>query len=167
MDGHESVSSHLYHSTFYLRAARRIARGTAYKSMATSWYLRQISGIAIEGHRRTRKSCSSSLSSAKISLLVGSRVADESLRFGGEYGRARIYALRRSLARITSHMQRVHMHACEYPASSRGLYACIYEPRYARARLPEAAGDSICGSHGSRWRSYKLNICRLVCACVL
>lgn len=30
-------------------------------------------------------------------------------------------------------MQRVHTHALrENPASSRGLYACIYEPRYAR-----------------------------------
>lgn len=49
---------------------RRIARGTngaRWKSMATrARYLRQISGIAIEGHRRTRKS-RSSLSPSKIS----------------------------------------------------------------------------------------------------
>lgn len=151
------ISSHLHHA-YVLFACNAQINGLRAR------YLRQIFGIAIEGHRRARKS-SSSTSSSRIKKSVGSRVAAESLRFGGEYGRARIYALACPLARITSHMQRVHTHALrENPASSRGLYACIYD---MRARdCPELVQilSSLAhrGSHASRWRSCKLNICRPV-----
>lgn len=153
-----SYSPSIYRSThsFHLRAAQN------YRDDANRWlrirYLRQISGIAIEGHRRTRKSCSS----LSLSLLVqdnksiGSRVADESLRFGGEYMGAHAFThLRvRSRTNYEPYATRACAHACE----SRVL------PRVMRVHLRAL----ICAREiaRSRWRFYRLSHIRIACVSV-
>lgn len=159
------LSSVSHSNTFYLRAAQKSREAQrANRWLRSLWYLRQISGIAIEGHRRTRKSCFFLLSLLGEDISPwGSRTRVAPLR-----GRIRARTYLRTQALVRSHELRAICNACIYARSreSCGLYACIYETRYIRARLPEAAGNSIVSraSHLGG-EACKLNICRLVCAC--
>lgn len=147
------------------RGPRRAARRC--KSMAMGRYPGQISGIAIEGHRRARKSRFLAKVSPRCPEL---RVVDEVAPLRGRavwtraftHLRARSQELRAicSACVCTHNCERVS--ECVYPMSSPRDYTRAFTSPATRA-IARSGRDSIVsrtrGSHASR-RSCKLNICR-------
>lgn len=146
-----------------MNACGKDSRGMTRRAMQINSYepryLRQIFGIAIEGHRWARKS--RSLSCPRVPDSRTSRSAS------GANAGTHAFTHLRAFARTNYELYAARAYVQHALGGSRGLYACIYEPRYARTRIARSNGDSIVsrtyGSHASRWRSCKLNICRLAC----
>lgn len=110
MDLRPQIFLLIYITVRFICMRRRISRG-ANRWLRRARYLRQISGIAIEGHRRTRKS-RSSLSPSKISPWVRGRSRSASGVNTGAHAfthlRVRSYELRAICNACV-----VHTHACE------------------------------------------------------